>query len=107
MKPTRDTQSATGRSLPVRFLLVDDHETVRRGLEEILIEEYPDAIVACAATLPQARELIAQKPWDLAIVDINLPGGNGLELLGEIKRNRPHIAALVLSSYPEEEFAVR
>ena len=60
-----------------------------------------------AGRVPQARELLAQQPWDLVLLDINLPGGSGLDLLAEVKQLRPLAAVLVLSSYPEEEFAVR
>ena len=91
----------------MKILLVDDHEIVRRGLKELLTEEFPQAVFGEANTVPQARELIAQKEWDLVLLDINLPGGSGLDLLLELRQLRPQAAALVLSSYPEEEFALR
>ena len=91
----------------MKILLVDDHEIVRRGLKELLTEEFPKAVFGEANTVPQAREMIVQKEWNLVLLDINLPGGSGLDLLGELRRLRPQAAALVLSSYPEEEFALR
>lgn len=91
----------------MRILLVDDHEIVRRGLRQLLAEGFPRAVFGEAARVPQARELVTQKPWDLVLLDINLPGGSGLDLLAEVKRLCPRAAVLVLSSYPEEEFAVR
>ena len=91
----------------MRILLVDDHEIVRRGLKQLLAEEFPKAVFGEANRLPQARELIAQKDWNLVVLDINLPGGSGLDLLTEVRRLRPQAAVLMLSSYPEEEFAVR
>ena len=91
----------------MRVLLVDDHEIVRRGLKQLLAEAFPKATFGEANRGPQARELIVQKPWDLVVLDINLPGGSGLDLLAEVKRLRPQAAVLMLSSYPEEEFAVR
>ncbi len=54
-----------------------------------------------------ALELIATRDWDIVLLDINIPGRNGLEVMGEIKRLRPRTPVLVLSAYPEEEFAVR
>ena len=90
-----------------RILLVDDHEIVRRGLKQLLAEEYPDAFFGEATGVPQFRGLIMRKEWDLVLLDINLPGGSGLELLGEVKSHHPKTAVLMLSSYPEEEFAVR
>ncbi len=91
----------------MRILLVDDHEIVRRGLRDLLAEEFPKAVFGEACRVPQARELIVQQEWDLVLLDINLPGGSGLELITELRQLRPQTAVLVLSSYPEEEFAVR
>ena len=91
----------------IQILLVDDHEIVRRGLKQLLREEFPEAVFGEASTIPQARELIVQQEWDLVLLDINLPGGSGLELLDELKTVRSKSVVLVLSSYPEEEFAIR
>ena len=91
----------------MRILLVDDHEIVRRGLKDILTEEFSKAVFGEANTVPQAREMIVQKEWNLVLLDINLPGGSGLDLLVELRQLRPQAAVLVLSSYPEEEFALR
>jgi two-component system, NarL family, invasion response regulator UvrY len=91
----------------MRILLVDDHEIVRRGLRDLLTEAFPKAVFGEANTVPQARELIVQKEWNLVLLDINLPGGSGLDLLAELRQLRPQAAALVLSSYLEEEFALR
>lgn len=90
----------------IRILLVDDHEVVRRGLRQLLTEGYPDAEFGEASSLPAAREALAREPWDLMFLDINLPGGSGLELLARARELCPQMAALVLSLYPEEEFAV-
>ncbi len=91
----------------MKILLVDDHEIVRRGLRDILAEEFPQAVFGEAGSVPQARQLIVQRAWTLVLLDINLPGGSGLELLAELRQARPQAAVLVLSSYPEEEFALR
>jgi DNA-binding NarL/FixJ family response regulator len=90
-----------------RILLVDDHEIVRRGLRQMLAEAFPEASFAEASRVPQARELIAQQAWNLVLLDINLPDGSGLELLSQVRQLCPGAAVLVLSAYPEEEFAVR
>jgi DNA-binding NarL/FixJ family response regulator len=90
-----------------RILLVDDHEIVRRGLNQLLAEAFPDARFGEAASLPQARQLLSQSGWDLVLLDINLPGGSGLELISEIQRMQSQAKVLVLSSYSEEEFAIR
>ena len=91
----------------MRFLLVDDHEVVRRGLRQLLSEGYPQAEFGEAGTVPAAREAMTRESWQLMLLDINLPGGSGLELLEDARRLCPQMAVLVLSVYPEEEFAVR
>ena len=91
----------------MRFLLVDDHEVVRRGLRQLLVEGYPEAEFGEANTVPAAREAMTREAWQLMLLDINLPGGSGLDLLEDARRLCPQMAVLVLSVYPEEEFAVR
>lgn len=91
----------------MRALLVDDHEIVRRGLKHLLAEEFSIATFGEAASAAEARGLLVDGGWDLVLIDINLPGGNGLELLKEIASMSPRPAALVLSSHPDQEFAVR
>ena len=91
----------------IRILLVDDHEVVRRGLRQWLAESYPDAEFGEAGTVPAAREAMTRGPWQLMLLDISLPGGSGLELLAQARQLCPQMAVLVLSVYPEEEFALR
>lgn len=90
----------------VRVLIVDDHAIVRRGLKEILSSE-PHIEVSEIADPREALRLIREKPWDLAVLDLDLPGMSGLDLLKEIKRERPQLPVLILSVHPEEQFAVR
>jgi two-component system invasion response regulator UvrY len=90
-----------------RVLILDDHEVVRRGLKEILVDADPSVEVGEAESAQTAIELLMSAEWNLALLDINLPGRNGLEALAEVKRLRPLMPVLVLSAYPEEEFAIR
>ena len=90
-----------------RILIVDDHEVVRRGLEQILAEELGDARFGHAATSPAALERLSEQEWELVLLDVNLPGRGGLELLEELRQRWPRLPVLVVSAYPEEEFAVR
>ena len=90
-----------------RILIVDDHEVVRRGLVQMLGEELPGAEFANAATGQAALDELAAGPFDLLLLDINLPGRDGLDVLGEVRRRWPGLPVLVISAYPEEEFAVR
>lgn len=89
------------------FLIVDDHAVVRRGLHQILRESFPDAKFGDAGSAAEALQLSARDRWDIALIDLNLKGRDGLSLLEEMRRVYPAMPALVLSAYPEEEFAVR
>lgn len=90
-----------------RILIVDDHEVVRRGLHQILVERLPGAHVGAAERYEAAIDLLTREPWDLALVDVNLPGRSGLELLEETKRRWPRLPVLMVSAYPEQELALR
>jgi DNA-binding NarL/FixJ family response regulator len=91
----------------IRALIVDDHQVVRRGLKEVLNDEFSELETGEAENSRAALELITTQDWDIVLLDINIPGRNGLELLSEIKRLRPRTPVLVVSAYPEEEFAIR
>jgi len=91
----------------MRVLIIDDHEMVRRGLKDIFNDEFSGLEIGEAGNSRAALELITAKDWDLVLLDINIPGRNGLEVLGEIKRLNPRTPVLVVSAYPEEEFAIR
>lgn len=91
----------------MRALLVDDHEIVRRGLAALVAGEFPDAECGEASGVAEAREKLFAGGWDLVLLDISLPGGSGLSLLKDAKSLSPRPAILVLSSHPEEEFALR
>src|SRR5687768_1443469 len=90
-----------------RFLIVDDHAVVRRGLVGLLRDEYPELLVGEAEDACTANNLLLQQEWDLVILDINMPGPSGLEVLAEIRRLHAQSPVLVLSAYSEEEIAVR
>jgi len=90
----------------IKVLIVDDHAIVRRGLKELLTDE-PDISVFEAGDAELACELIRKDRWDLIVLDLDLPGKSGLQLLDEVKRDSRSIPVLVLSVYPEEQFAVR
>lgn len=91
----------------IRVLIVDDHQIVRRGLKEVLADEFSELKVGEAESSRAALELVMTEEWDIVLLDINIPGRSGLDVLEEIKRHRPRTPVLVLSGYPEEEFALR
>ena len=90
----------------IRLLIVDDHPIVRRGLKEVLKRE-PDISVLEAANAREALNQFKDKDFDLVILDLDMPGMNGIDLLKEIKRQHKNVSVLVLSVYPEEQVAVR
>ena len=91
----------------MRILLVDDHVVVRRGLKQILAEEFKKAVFGEARNAPETLELVGKENWDLLILDITMPGRSGLDVLREIRKLRPKLSVLVLSIHPESQFAVR
>lgn len=90
-----------------RILIVDDHAVVRRGTRAVLAEGFAGASFGEAATSQEAMDRLQDAAWDLLLLDINIPGRSGLDLLEEVRRRWPRLPVLVLSAYPEEEFAVR
>jgi len=91
----------------LKILIADDHAIVREGLKQILADT-PDMVVAGeAATGQQVLEMIRNKEWDLVLLDITMPGINGLDALKQLKKEKPHLPVLMLSMHPEEQYAVR
>ena len=91
----------------MRVLIVDDHAILRRGLKQLLADEFHGAAFGEAADARQAMEQLQKKEWDVALLDITLPGKNGLDLLKELKIAWPKLPVLVLSAHPEDQFALR
>lgn len=91
----------------IKILIADDHPVVRKGLKEI-IEEIPDmAVRGEASTGQETLEKVRKGDFDIVVLDISMPGGNGLDILKQLKSEKPEISVLVLSMYPEEQYAVR
>ena len=91
----------------IRVLVADDHAVVRRGLRQILAETTDILVEGEAPSAPDVLRLVAEQRWDVVVLDINMPGGNGIELLGDIRRLRPELPVLILTVYSEEQYAVR
>src|SRR5512143_2544578 len=91
----------------LRILLADDHAVVRQGVKQILAEAFAQATFGEAQNAPELLALVANERWDIVVLDLSMPGGNGLEALKQIKHNQPQLPVLVLSMYPEDQYAVR
>ena len=82
----------------IRILLVDDHELVRRGIAELLGAEADLEIVGEAATVAEALNRAAQVEADVAVLDVRMPDGDGIQLCRELRARRPELRCLVLTS---------
>ena len=94
---------------PTRILIVDDHAMIRRGLATILTHDLGGYTVQCdeAGNGLEALQKVAHAEYDLAILDISMPGMDGLELLTTLKRQRTEMPVLVVSMHSEEHYALR
>ena len=91
----------------LRILVADDHTIVREGLKQIL-GEVPDMIVAGEASDGlKTLQKVQEDHYDLVLLDIAMPGLSGLDVLKHLKSNKPELPVLMLSMYPEEQYAVR
>jgi DNA-binding NarL/FixJ family response regulator len=89
-------------------LIVDDHAIVRRGLKEILVEASDLSFdFTEAGNCAEALSVLQQTPCHLLLLDISLPGRNGLELLSQLRQSHPKLPVLVISMYPEQQYAIR
>lgn len=91
----------------LKVLICDDHELIREGLRRVLTEGTMLGSVGEASNAGEAMEAVRRERWDVVILDINLGGRNGMEVLDEILAEYPRLPILMLSSYPEEQFALR
>jgi DNA-binding NarL/FixJ family response regulator len=93
---------------PIRVLIVDDHAILRAGVREMLSEETDLQVVGEAGSAEDAgQQLRDGLQVDVVVLDITLPGQSGIDLLKQLRRDRPELAILVLSMHPERSFAVR
>ncbi len=92
----------------LKLLVADDHAIVRKGIEQIIAASSTDIVVAAEASNGQeALERASKNEYDLVLLDIAMPGRDGLETLKELKHRCPKLPVLMLSMYPEEQYAVR
>ena len=91
----------------LRILIVDDHPIVREGLKQIVSETSDMRVVAEAANATEALKQIRQKDCDVILLDISMPGRNGLDILEDLKKFERKPRVLVLSIHPEEQYAIR
>jgi DNA-binding NarL/FixJ family response regulator len=91
----------------LKILVCDDHALIREGLKRILFNGGIAGLVGEAANALQAMDEVRREKWSIIILDINLGGRNGMDVLKEIKAEFPKLPVLMLSNYPDEQFALR
>ena len=91
----------------LKVLVVDDSPLFRRGVRDLVIEGFRGAKVGEAGNAHKMLELLRLKPWDVAVMDISMPGMNGLDALKQVKQEFPDLPVLILSMHPEEQYAIR
>lgn len=109
-KPASPANSAASKNVNtsrIRVLIVDDHPVVRRGLGAILAESFPAVELSEASTGAEALQVALERPLDLMILDVGLPGRGGLDLLKDLKQLKPKLPVIVVSIHAEDQVGVR
>jgi two-component system, NarL family, invasion response regulator UvrY len=91
----------------MRILIADDHAIVRRGLAEILLEAWPSAEIRQVEDADRLLQQALEGSWDVVISDLMMPGRSVLETLQQIRQYHPQLPVLILSIFPEEQYATR
>ena len=91
----------------IRILIADDHAIVRKGLRQIIMEEFPSANVEEANDAENLVNKTLLQDWDVVICDLSMPGRSGLDALRQIKQSAPGIPVLIMSMHPEDQYALR
>ena len=91
----------------IRVIAVDDHPVVRRGLEQIIAAERDMQVVGDAESAREAINIIRQTACDVVVLDITLPNGSGLDVLSQLKSERPALPVLIMSIHDEKQYALR
>ncbi len=91
----------------IRILVADDHAIVREGVKQILADVSDMVVQDEAENGQETLEKVARNDYEVVLLDISMPGRSGLEILEDIKSERPKLPVLILSMHPEEQYAVR
>jgi len=91
----------------LNVLLADDHAIVRAGLKQVLQDGLDVELIGEASDAYEMLNKLQEQDWDVVLLDINMPGKSGLEILKQIKREQPKLAVLILSIHSEDQYALR
>ncbi|MCB1959776.1 MAG: response regulator transcription factor [Rhodocyclaceae bacterium] len=91
----------------LRVLIADDHAIVRQGLRQILSDTEDMEVAGEASNGVEALQLSREGEWDVVLMDVSMPDRNGIDALKLLKKEQPRLPVLILSMYPEEQYAIR
>ena len=91
----------------IKFLVADDHSIVRYGTMELIKQKFPGSLISETDSLDGVIQHFSKNLYDLLILDINLPGGNSLQMLDAVRLRQPSVKVLIFSGYDEQLYAVR
>ncbi|MFI5131772.1 MAG: response regulator transcription factor [Chitinophagales bacterium] len=91
----------------LRMLIADDHPIVLQKIRQLLLESFPSASIELASDTSSLIRSALEKEWDIIISDLIMPGGGGLHALKKIKEVKPSSVIVIISIYPEEQYASR
>jgi len=91
----------------IKIVIADDHAIVRKGLKQILSETSDMFVAAEASSGEEALKRISERKYDMVLLDISLTGKSGLDILRQIKREKPKLPVVMLSVHTEEQYAIR
>lgn len=91
----------------ISTLIAEDHTMVRYGTNMVLKDLFPNGTISQAVNFEQLLQLLEKQPFDLLILDINIPGGDNLQMIDVIRLRQPNIRILIFSAYDEQLFAIR
>ncbi len=91
----------------IRILLADDHTMFRDGVKQVLMSTEGFEVVDEASNAAQVLEKVGQTKCDVVVLDISMPGRDGIDVLKQLKQLNPHLQVLILSMYPEDQYAFR
>lgn len=91
----------------IRVILCDDHAVVRRGIRDTLSEAVDIQVVAEAGSYGEVREALRGQPCDVLVLDLNLPGRGGLEVLAAMRESGSPVKVVMVSMFPEDQYAIR
>lgn len=91
----------------IQVILCDDHAMVRRGIRDTLTEAVDIKVTAEASNYAEVREALRNAPCDVLVLDLNLPGRGGLEVLSSLRESDSTVKVLIVSMFPEDQYALR